>query len=119
MSLGKFGVCACVDVFMFSLVCVRVWMCSCVYVSVHVCVCMFALCMHACENIDIHLFSFHIVIILFSSSFSREMLRKKIAVVVVGFPATSIVESRARICLSASHTKEMLDFVRLLFIVPL
>ena len=117
MSLGKFGVCACVDVFMFSLVCVRVWMCSCVCACV--CVHVFALCMHVLENIDIHLFSFNIVIILFSSSFSREMLRKKIAVVVVGFPVTSIVESRARICLSASHTKEMLDYVHLLFIVLL
>ena len=45
-------------------------------------------------------------------SFSRELLKKKIAVVVVGFPATSIVEARARICLSASHTREMLDYVR-------
>ena len=44
---------------------------------------------------------------------SREMLRRKIGVVVVGYPATSIVESRVRICLSASHTKEMLDFVSL------
>ena len=39
------------------------------------------------------------------------MRKRKIGVVVVGFPATSIVESRVRICLSASHTKEMLDFV--------
>jgi serine palmitoyltransferase len=44
------------------------------------------------------------------TSFSRELLKKKIAVVVVGFPATSIVEARARICLSASHTREMLDY---------
>lgn len=28
---------------------------------------------------------------------------------VVGFPATPIIESRARFCLSAAHTKEMLD----------
>ena len=48
----------------------------------------------------------------FCRSFSRELLQKKIAVVVVGFPATSIVEARARICLSASHTREMLDYVR-------
>ncbi len=39
------------------------------------------------------------------------MLKRKIGVVVVGFPATSIVECRVRICLSASHTREMLDFV--------
>ncbi|KAL5463711.1 hypothetical protein EMCRGX_G032636 [Ephydatia muelleri] len=41
--------------------------------------------------------------------FSREMLRRKISVVVVGFPATTIVESRSRMCLSALHTREMLD----------
>ena len=41
------------------------------------------------------------------------MLKRKIAVVVVGFPATTLVEGRARICLSASHTREMLDFVRI------
>ena len=39
------------------------------------------------------------------------MLRRKIAVVVVGFPATTLVEGRVRICLSASHTRDMLDFV--------
>ena len=27
----------------------------------------------------------------------------------VGFPATPIIESRARFCLSASHTREMID----------
>ncbi len=44
---------------------------------------------------------------------SREMLRRKIGIVIVGFPATPIVESRVRICLSAAHTREMLDFVSL------
>ena len=29
--------------------------------------------------------------------------------VVVGFPATPIIESRARFCLSAAHTREMID----------
>ncbi|XP_060118979.1 serine palmitoyltransferase 2 [Heteronotia binoei] len=43
-------------------------------------------------------------------AFGREMLKRHIAVVVVGFPATPIIESRARICLSAAHTKEILDF---------
>uniref|UniRef100_A0A6J0TVB9 Serine palmitoyltransferase 2 n=1 Tax=Pogona vitticeps TaxID=103695 RepID=A0A6J0TVB9_9SAUR len=42
-------------------------------------------------------------------AFGREMLKRHIGVVVVGFPATPIIESRARICLSASHTKEILD----------
>ena len=31
--------------------------------------------------------------------------------VVVGFPATPIIESRARFCLSAAHTREQLDAV--------
>ncbi|NWH16632.1 SPTC2 palmitoyltransferase, partial [Grus americana] len=42
-------------------------------------------------------------------AFGREMLKRNIGVVVVGFPATPIIESRARFCLSAAHTKEMLD----------
>ncbi|XP_001635053.2 serine palmitoyltransferase 2 [Nematostella vectensis] len=43
------------------------------------------------------------------AAFGREMLKRKIGVVVVGFPATPIIESRARFCLSAAHTREMLD----------
>lgn len=46
------------------------------------------------------------------SAFSREMLKRNVAVVIAGFPATSLIEARARICLSASHTREMLDKVR-------
>lgn len=44
-------------------------------------------------------------------SFGREMLARKVGVVVVSHPATPMTESRARICLSAAHTKEMLDDV--------
>ncbi|XP_029449412.1 serine palmitoyltransferase 3-like [Rhinatrema bivittatum] len=43
--------------------------------------------------------------------FARQMLEKKIGVVVVGFPATPIAETRARFCVSAAHTREMLDEV--------
>ncbi|XP_069494018.1 serine palmitoyltransferase 2 [Ambystoma mexicanum] len=42
-------------------------------------------------------------------AFGREMLKRNIGVVVVGFPATPIIESRARFCVSAAHTREMLD----------
>ncbi|XP_060562907.1 serine palmitoyltransferase 2-like isoform X1 [Ruditapes philippinarum] len=42
-------------------------------------------------------------------AFSRECLKRGLGTVVVGFPATSIIESRARICLSAAHTPEMVD----------
>ena len=42
-------------------------------------------------------------------AFSHEMLRRKISVVVVGYPATPLVASRARFCVSAAHTKEDLD----------
>ncbi|XP_062378428.1 serine palmitoyltransferase 2 isoform X2 [Sardina pilchardus] len=42
-------------------------------------------------------------------AFGREMLKRNIGVVVVGFPATPIIESRARFCISAAHTKAMLD----------
>jgi serine palmitoyltransferase len=40
------------------------------------------------------------------------MLKRGCAVVTVGFPATLLTESRVRFCLSAGHTKEMLDHVR-------
>nr|XP_001398841.2 serine palmitoyltransferase 2 [Aspergillus niger CBS 513.88] len=42
-------------------------------------------------------------------AFSREMLRRKISVVVVTYPATPLELSRARLCISAAHTKDDLD----------
>ncbi|KAI9328413.1 pyridoxal phosphate-dependent transferase [Obelidium mucronatum] len=39
-------------------------------------------------------------------AFSREMLKRGIAVVVVGYPATPIITSRVRFCISAAHTME-------------
>lgn len=46
-------------------------------------------------------------------AFSRMMLDRKtpIAVVVVAYPATALVTSRVRFCLSAAHTKEDVDMV--------
>ena len=44
------------------------------------------------------------------AAFSRECLKRGLAVVTVGFPATPLIESRARFCLSAGHTKENLDY---------
>jgi len=44
-------------------------------------------------------------------AFSRLMTENGIACVVVGFPATPIVSARVRFCLSASHTREQLDYV--------
>merc|ERR1712146_352247 len=43
------------------------------------------------------------------AEFSRQMKLRGVAVVVVGYPATPIIESRARFCLSASHTRDDLD----------
>ncbi|GAB1286956.1 Serine palmitoyltransferase 3 [Apodemus speciosus] len=45
------------------------------------------------------------------SAFGRILLKKKIGVVVVGFPATSLPEGRARFSISSAHTREMLDAV--------
>ncbi|XP_027696240.1 serine palmitoyltransferase 3 isoform X1 [Vombatus ursinus] len=45
------------------------------------------------------------------AAFARILLQRKIGVVVVGFPATPIIEARARFCMSSSHTQEMLDTV--------
>ena len=42
-------------------------------------------------------------------AFSHEMLKRKISVVVVGYPATPLISSRARFCVSAAHTKGDLD----------
>jgi len=43
------------------------------------------------------------------AAFSRECYKRGLAVVVVGFPAVPILESRARFCISAGHTREQLD----------
>lgn len=40
----------------------------------------------------------------------RGLTAKNIAVVGVGFPATPLMEGRIRFCMSASHTKEQLDY---------
>ncbi|BAB90752.1 putative serine palmitoyltransferase [Oryza sativa Japonica Group] len=39
-------------------------------------------------------------------AFSRECLRQKVAIVTVSFPATPLLLARARICISASHSRE-------------
>lgn len=44
-----------------------------------------------------------------TSAFSREMLKRGIAIVVVGYPATPIISSRARFCISSAHTRKDLD----------
>ncbi|XP_019879160.2 serine palmitoyltransferase 2 [Aethina tumida] len=40
----------------------------------------------------------------------RTLVKEKIATVGVGYPATPLYEGRIRICLSAGHTKEQLDY---------
>lgn len=44
-----------------------------------------------------------------STELARECLKRNLAVAVVGFPATPLLLSRARFCISAAHTKEDLD----------
>jgi serine palmitoyltransferase len=44
-------------------------------------------------------------------AFSREMLRRKISIVIAGYPATPVISARARFCVSAAHNKEDLDRV--------
>ena len=43
------------------------------------------------------------------AAFSRECKKRGVAVVVVGFPATPILESRARFCLSSAHSRADLE----------
>lgn len=54
-----------------------------------------------------------IIIMLYNPAkmpgFSRESLKRGLAVVVVGSPATEIIESRVRFCVSAAHTIKDLE----------
>lgn len=43
------------------------------------------------------------------AEFSRLCLENGIAVVVVGYPATPVLENRVRLCMSSSHTNEDID----------
>lgn len=45
------------------------------------------------------------------ASFNRRMLKDNIGVVTVGYPATELHGGRVRFCISALHTKEMLDYI--------
>lgn len=45
------------------------------------------------------------------SGFNRLMLEHGVATVTVGFPATGLTGGRVRFCLSAAHTREMLNQV--------
>ena len=49
--------------------------------------------------------------LFFYRGFSKAMLKRKIGVVAVGYPAVPLVESRVRVCLSAAHNREMIDAV--------
>ncbi|KAH3683580.1 hypothetical protein WICPIJ_005427 [Wickerhamomyces pijperi] len=44
-------------------------------------------------------------------AFSRMLYRRKIAVVVVGYPATPLPSARVRLCVSSSLTKEDIDYL--------
>jgi serine palmitoyltransferase len=43
------------------------------------------------------------------AAFSRECLKRGLAIGVVGFPIVPILMSRARLCISAGHTRPELD----------
>eukprot|EP00823_Brevimastigomonas_motovehiculus_P002576 TRINITY_DN1558_c1_g1_i1.p1 TRINITY_DN1558_c1_g1~~TRINITY_DN1558_c1_g1_i1.p1 ORF type:complete len:130 (-),score=29.06 TRINITY_DN1558_c1_g1_i1:101-460(-) len=43
------------------------------------------------------------------AAFSRECLKRNLAVVVVGFPACQLLLARCRICISAGHSNEQLE----------
>lgn len=44
-------------------------------------------------------------------AFSREMLKRKISIVIAGYPATPLITARARFCVSAAHNLEDMDRV--------
>jgi 7-keto-8-aminopelargonate synthetase-like enzyme len=60
----------------------------------------------------------HLCISCFYRAVVRTLRTRNIATVGVGFPATPLMEGRIRFCLSASHTKEQLDKVRLSTFLP-
>ena len=43
------------------------------------------------------------------------MREKNVAAVMVSYPATPITEGRIRCCMNALHTKDMIDYVSILF----
>lgn len=45
-----------------------------------------------------------------SRAMIRTLRKLQVATVGVGYPATPLLEARIRICLSAAHTKEQLDY---------
>ena len=61
--------------------------------------------------VEFHHLSLNLLLNLSLRAFARHLLKRKIGVVVVGFPATPLAEARARFCVSAAHTREMLDTV--------
>ena len=44
-------------------------------------------------------------------AFARLLMQRGVAIVVVGFPVTPVRLCRARLCVSAFHTREMLETV--------
>ena len=43
------------------------------------------------------------------AAMSRLCLEKRLAVVVVGFPAVPLMAARTRLCISAAHTRQDMD----------
>ena len=72
-----------------------------------------------CQYASVHVLGSHdspiVPVMLYNptkiAGFSRMCLERGIAVVVVGFPATPLLLSRVRFCLSAGHTTEELEKV--------
>lgn len=62
-----------------------------------------------CECLCCHFPHHYVCVFLVNRAFSRLLLEKKVAVVVVGYPATPINLSRVRFCMSTHHSKEELD----------
>lgn len=63
------------------------------------------------HNLHVYYILSFVLFAVLCSAFCRESLKRGVAIVVVGFPATPIIEARSRFCMSASHTREMIDQV--------
>jgi len=64
-----------------------------------------------CSDVAMQCLSLILCGYVINSAFSRYCVSHGLATVVVGFPATPIIQARARFCLSAAHDKKMLDKV--------
>jgi hypothetical protein len=112
--------CFCMYVYICARSCVCVRVCTCVYGCVG-CVCVFDcawfiyiyMCVYMCTRSTVNTDSPVVPMMFYHSGkmplFSRMALDLDLAVVVVSYPATQLLLSRVRFCMTSGHTIEQLE----------